>query len=155
MIYLTSYVPTDTKRLACGVLVFLSTVSCCITGEIHGFPGKDETKAFEIKLHEIRKKNQPEELTSTAQGRIHAVEHDLLPPARGVQSPTGRGNVPPVRINRRNSPAPVWQVHRLQNRPLETMGGPLHARSLSLARQRVHNAHLQSYESTVWWYLSR
>ncbi len=148
MIYLTSYVPTDTLgRVALVFVVFLS-ISCCNLGEIHGFQGKDEEITKQIKLHEIRKKNQQKKPSSTAARRIHALANDLLPSARGLQSPTGRDNVPPVRINRRDNPAPVWQMHRLPDRSIQTMGSPLHARSLITRGKRVHHTYVLTGKSS-------
>ncbi len=148
MTHLTSYVPTDTKGLVItGFLVSL-TISCCNLGEIHGFQGKDEEVTQPLKLHQIRKKDTPEKPSSSATGRIHALEGGLLPPNRSVQSPTGRGNVSSVRINRGNNPAPVWQMHRLSDRQIEAMGNPLHARGFTPLGQRIYNAYVQSRVAT-------
>ncbi len=154
MIYLTSYVPTDTKGLLRAVVLVLSTVGCCNLGEIHGFQGKDETKAFQVPIHQIRQKNQSKKPPSTATRRVHALTHDLLSPAGGLQSPTGGGDISPVRINRGNHPSPVWQMHRLPDRQIETMGSPLHARSFTPPGQRVHHIDLCPSIPACWWYIS-
>ncbi len=144
MIYLTSYVPTDTVRpLAVVFLVYL-TVSCCNLGEItNGIQKTDETETLKEQFHKIRKKDTSKESSGPAPRRIYALKDDLLSSAGGVQSSTGRGYVSQGRINRRDSALTLWPMHRLQNRPFPSMGGALYARGELMAGQRIHYVDVQ------------
>ncbi len=142
MIYLTSYVPSDTVRVLCGVLLVFLTISCCNLGEIHGFQGKDEEIAKPFKLQQIRKKDTPKKPTSSAERRIHAVENVMLPSIGGVQSTARRGDVPAIRIDRGNRRPAMREMYRLQNRPVPTVGRALHARGQSMAGKLLHHTHL-------------